>query len=144
MNGKCDLNLEQNAIHRGVMLPNGAILNRFWDENDSPRPESYKEDVGPGVGGGDGVPPPKTGHWIGTVIGSPVLKKPIVALTTNDGALESNRKLYNVPQRIAFAFSLSAKVCELQVSELESWVDGQGTVLNPASPRVPSLAHPGS
>ncbi len=45
MNGKCDLRLEQKAIHRVVMLPDGAILNRFWDENDSARPESYKEDI---------------------------------------------------------------------------------------------------
>ncbi len=28
-----------------VILPNGSVLNRYWDENDTPRPESYKEDV---------------------------------------------------------------------------------------------------
>ena len=38
--------LEQGtAKHRVVKLQDGAVLNRYWDENDSPRPESYKEDV---------------------------------------------------------------------------------------------------
>src|SRR5437762_6665203 len=27
------------------MLPGGDILNHYWDENDTPRPESFKEDV---------------------------------------------------------------------------------------------------
>ncbi|MBU2977767.1 alpha,alpha-trehalase TreF [Alteromonas sp. C1M14] len=32
--------------HRRVMrLENGAILNRYWDDDDSPRPESYREDT---------------------------------------------------------------------------------------------------
>ncbi len=31
--------------YRVVRLPDGSILNRYWDENNSPRPESYKEDV---------------------------------------------------------------------------------------------------
>jgi alpha,alpha-trehalase len=26
-------------------MPGGEILNRYWDDNDSPRPESYREDV---------------------------------------------------------------------------------------------------
>jgi alpha,alpha-trehalase len=33
------------AKHRVVKLSDGSILNRYWDENDTPRPESYKEDV---------------------------------------------------------------------------------------------------
>ncbi len=33
-----------NAYRRVVRLPNGAILNRYWDDLDTPRPESYKED----------------------------------------------------------------------------------------------------
>jgi len=31
--------------NRVVQLPDGSILNRYWDAFDSPRPESYKEDV---------------------------------------------------------------------------------------------------
>lgn len=30
---------------RVVRMPNGEILNRYWDENNTPRPESHKEDV---------------------------------------------------------------------------------------------------
>jgi alpha,alpha-trehalase len=33
------------AQHRVVRLADGSILNRYWDENNTPRPESYKEDV---------------------------------------------------------------------------------------------------
>lgn len=40
--------LDQNketAYRRVVRLNNGSILNRYWDNFESPRPESYKEDV---------------------------------------------------------------------------------------------------
>jgi hypothetical protein len=79
--------------------------------------------VGVGVGGGVpvavgvGVPVP-AGPWIPTVIGAPVLKKPIVAFAVWGGLLESKRKLYNVPQRNAFAFWFCAKVSELQFTVL--------------------------
>ncbi|MDQ2772266.1 MAG: alpha,alpha-trehalase TreF [Bacteroidota bacterium] len=33
------------AAHRAVRLPTGAVLNRYWDESDQPREESYAEDV---------------------------------------------------------------------------------------------------
>ncbi len=36
---------DNEAINHVVRLPNGTILNRYWDNNDTPRPESYKEDV---------------------------------------------------------------------------------------------------
>ena len=39
-----------------------------------------------------------------TVMGLPVLKNPIVAFTVCGGRLESNRKLYKVANRTAFAF----------------------------------------
>jgi alpha,alpha-trehalase len=45
MTGIDSLTTENKAEKRVVLLPNGAVLNRFYDENDSPRPESYKEDV---------------------------------------------------------------------------------------------------
>src|SRR5262249_48466275 len=59
--------------------------------------------VAVGVGVAVGVAPP-AGAWIATVIGEPVLKKPTVALVSCGGWSASKRKLYNVPQRIAFAF----------------------------------------
>ena len=72
--------------------------------------------VGVAVAVGVGVAPPE-GTWIASVIGEPVLKKPTVALPVCGGLLESNRKLYNVPQRIAFAFWFCTKVSLLQVIE---------------------------
>ena len=55
------------------------------------------------VGVGVGVPPP-AGAWIATTVGDPVLKNPTVAFALPGGWSASNRKLYIVPQRIAFAF----------------------------------------
>jgi alpha,alpha-trehalase len=34
-----------DAVQHVVMLPNGQILNRYWDKRDTPREESYREDV---------------------------------------------------------------------------------------------------
>ncbi|MFZ6001435.1 MAG: alpha,alpha-trehalase TreF [Bacteroidota bacterium] len=34
-----------NALHRVVCIDQHTKLNRYWDENDTPRPEAYKEDV---------------------------------------------------------------------------------------------------
>ena len=31
--------------HRVVRMTDGSILNRYWDEHNTPRPEAYKEDV---------------------------------------------------------------------------------------------------
>ena len=70
------------------------------------------------VGVGDGVASQTFGPRIPTVTGVPVLKKPIVALLARGGWLESNRKLYNVPQRMAFAFWFWAKVSVLQLTAL--------------------------
>jgi hypothetical protein len=50
-----------------------------------------------------------------TRTGDPVLRNPIIAVVSCGGWLESKRKLYNVPQRMAFAFWFCANVCELQV-----------------------------
>src|SRR5690606_37192876 len=32
------------AYRRVVRLPNGGLLNRYWDDDPTPRPESYRED----------------------------------------------------------------------------------------------------
>ncbi|GAA4325533.1 alpha,alpha-trehalase [Pontixanthobacter gangjinensis] len=37
--------LEDQAYRRVVRMPNGEILNRYWDDNATPRPESYREDI---------------------------------------------------------------------------------------------------
>lgn len=45
MKGAENLTEQKRASHRTVRMSDGAILNRYWDENDTPRPESYREDV---------------------------------------------------------------------------------------------------
>src|SRR5205085_10637835 len=71
--------------------------------------------VGTGVAVGGGVGGWMPGAMIETVIGAPVLKNPIVAFVACGGVLESKRKLYIVPQRIAVAFCLVVKVSLCQV-----------------------------
>ena len=70
-----------------------------------------------GLAVGVGVASARTGASITTSIGEPVLKKPTVAVVVCGAWLESNRKLYNVPQRIAFAFWFCAKVSDAQPME---------------------------
>ena len=45
MKGSKELSPDNPALHRVVLMPNGAILNRYFDKKRTPRPESYKEDV---------------------------------------------------------------------------------------------------
>lgn len=45
MNGVDELNETCQAKHRVVKMPGGEIMNRYWDENDTARPESYREDI---------------------------------------------------------------------------------------------------
>jgi alpha,alpha-trehalase len=45
MRGVEELTEAKIALHRTVRMPDGTILNRYWDENDTARPESYREDV---------------------------------------------------------------------------------------------------
>ncbi len=62
--------------------------------------------VGVEEGVGVGVISDGNGAGTGTEIGAPVLKNPMVAEPPGSGGpLASNRKLYNVPQRIAFALA---------------------------------------
>ncbi|WP_108172242.1 alpha,alpha-trehalase TreA [Christiangramia gaetbulicola] len=44
MNGVENLGQEK-AFRRVVKMKDGEVLNRFWDDNDTPRPESYREDI---------------------------------------------------------------------------------------------------
>lgn len=45
MDGQETLDRNNSTHRRVVRLPDGTILNRFWDDFDRPRPESYREDV---------------------------------------------------------------------------------------------------
>ncbi len=35
----------QKAVRRVVRMPNGVLLNRYWDDDPRPRPEAWKEDL---------------------------------------------------------------------------------------------------
>ncbi|MCZ4245160.1 alpha,alpha-trehalase TreF [Pedobacter punctiformis] len=45
MQGSEELNPGTNAIAHTVRLPGGEILNRYWDNLNTPRPEGYYEDL---------------------------------------------------------------------------------------------------
>lgn len=45
MEGASQLSAANLAHRRVVRITDGSILNRYWDDNPTPRPESYREDV---------------------------------------------------------------------------------------------------
>jgi len=45
MSGSLRLSNRYPAHRRTVRMPNGTVLNRYFDDRDTPRPESYLEDV---------------------------------------------------------------------------------------------------
>lgn len=45
MDGAEGLEQQQNTHRRVVLLPDAAVMNRYWDDRDSPRPEAYIEDI---------------------------------------------------------------------------------------------------
>ena len=45
MEGADKLNKHQPNYRHVVLLPNGSVLNRYWDNDTLPRAEAYKEDV---------------------------------------------------------------------------------------------------
>ena len=45
MKGTNELNENNNAVNHVVRMKDGELLNRYWDDNDTARPESYREDV---------------------------------------------------------------------------------------------------
>ncbi len=45
MKGVEQLTADDNMINAVVRLKDGAVLNRYWDEHETARPESYREDV---------------------------------------------------------------------------------------------------
>ncbi len=45
MDGAESLNENKTSHRRVVRLPDGNIMNRYWDDSSTPRPESYAEDV---------------------------------------------------------------------------------------------------
>jgi alpha,alpha-trehalase len=44
MKGAQDLDDSHSSAHHSVRMPGGERLNRYWDENDTARPESFRKD----------------------------------------------------------------------------------------------------
>ena len=45
MDGETKLSIANDAYRRIVRLKDGSVLNRYWDDYETPRPEAYSEDV---------------------------------------------------------------------------------------------------
>ncbi|MFC6858851.1 alpha,alpha-trehalase TreF [Zunongwangia atlantica] len=45
MKGAKNLSENDSVINRVVRMSDGSILNRYYDDNNTPRPESYREDI---------------------------------------------------------------------------------------------------
>lgn len=45
MQGEKSLSSKKRIHKRTVLMPGGEVLNRYWDAKETPRPESYREDV---------------------------------------------------------------------------------------------------
>lgn len=45
MKGAGEVDLKSSSLHHVVMLPDKSILNHYWDESDTPRPEAYMHEV---------------------------------------------------------------------------------------------------
>jgi alpha,alpha-trehalase len=45
MRGVSQLHPGNISVNRVALMPDGSVLNHYWDDSDSPRPESYREDV---------------------------------------------------------------------------------------------------
>jgi alpha,alpha-trehalase len=45
MRGARELDDGHPSAHHSVRMPRGEVLNRYWDENDTARPESFQDDV---------------------------------------------------------------------------------------------------
>jgi len=44
MKGSKEITVQNPSLNRVVLMPDENILNHYWDENDTPRPESFKDD----------------------------------------------------------------------------------------------------
>lgn len=45
MDGESLLSEKKPAHRRVVSMPDGSVMNRYWDDNDTPRPEAFTEDI---------------------------------------------------------------------------------------------------
>ena len=110
------------AARRVVKLPTGAVLNRYWDESDQPREESYAEDVA--AARRSSQPPAQFYHhvraaaasgwdfssrWFGPKGGLPSIQ------TTDLVPVDLNCLLYNLEQALAEAARVAGEPAQARL-----------------------------
>ena len=45
MKGVDELNTDNISVNRVALLPDGSVLNHYWDHEDTPRPEAYQKEL---------------------------------------------------------------------------------------------------
>lgn len=120
MDGRKQLTAQNPTHRRVVRMPDGSLLNRYWDDSDTPRPESYIYDVetvalakekNPGVDGKVIQRHLRAGAESGWDFSSRWLveengKFPLYTIHTTDIIpVDLNSLLYNLEMTIAKAFT---------------------------------------
>lgn len=112
MKGQKQLTTERPSIRRVVLMPNGEVLNRYYDDKSTPRPESYKEDVDTALLATDRIPSKvyvdlRAGAESGWDFSSRWCKNPMLLQTTNTTDIvpvDLNCLLVQLEQTIAQAY----------------------------------------
>lgn len=136
MNGADDLNETNPAFRRVVRLPDGEILNRYWDDKDTPRPESYREDIKtaeealskiPGLKKEDVFRNLRAAAESGWDFSSRWLKKDdsnefqlSTIHTTEIIPVDLNTLLYNLESKISKAYAISGNPEKSEIYKLKS------------------------
>jgi alpha,alpha-trehalase len=136
MFGADKLNVTNPAFRRVVRLPDGEILNRYWDDKDTPRPESYREDIKtaeeavskiPGLKKEDVFRNLRAGAESGWDFSSRWLKKDdsnefqlSTIHTTEIIPVDLNTLLYNLESKISKAYAISGNPEKSEIYKLKS------------------------
>jgi alpha,alpha-trehalase len=136
MDGSENLTETAPSFRRVVRLPDGEILNRYWDDKDTPRPESYREDIKtaedaiakiPGLKKEDVFRNLRAGAESGWDFSSRWLKKDdsnefqlSTIHTTEIIPVDLNTLLYNLESKISKAHAISGHSEKSEIYKLKS------------------------
>lgn len=136
MDGADNLNETNTAFRRVVRLPDGEILNRYWDDKNTPRPESYREDIKtaeeavskiPGLNKEEVFRNLRAGAESGWDFSSRWLKKDdsnefqlSTIHTTDIIPVDLNTLLYNLESKISKAYTISGNSEKSEIYKLKS------------------------
>lgn len=114
MKGLKDIRAGASASRRIVKMPDGSVLNRYYDHKQTPRPESYKEDVETALRAHDRTPSQvyldlRAGAESGWDYSSRWFHDPLdisTIHTTDIIPVDLNSLLYNLEQTIATTYGI--------------------------------------